>query len=336
MSQRLSLLAAALALPAAGLSLQGSSASAAEGRLAVNQIGKIQIVTVETRGPNPLKLPGRTPGAGDTPYVTNVGAGQPWHFYRTKNGLMLEWLKAHKDPDTIAIMIDGSDMILGGCNESFIMQKYEDTLQASGGGANMTMVMSAETACFPHEMDWHFRDNATWENRRKNVTNRVANLPENWLKPWTPCADKKKAPCDTVPAYRYPNWGWVMGPVKSLTPLFEYVYNQGHKKGNDNLDQARAQWWMLWHPDRITLDYTGSLVLSIHQMAYGRPDHHAPIELRKDWHGHPWVHNKILNQPCCFAHGNGDGEGLVTRMMRKMDNMMNEPASADLENKSSS
>eukprot|EP00959_Pyramimonas_sp_CCMP1952_P441110 9234660-Pyramimonas_sp.AAC.1 len=71
-----------------------------------------------------------------------------------------------------------------------------------------------------------------------------------------------------------------MGPVKDLYPLFEFVYanggNPNHKR--DTIDQMRAQWWMLFNPDKITLDYTGSLVLSTHQMAWGRKDSEAQGE----------------------------------------------------------
>jgi len=292
---------------------------------AVRHIGNISVVTVETRASNPMRLPGRIPGGNAM--VTNAGAGAPWQFYRTKNGLMLKWIeeKMKKDPDAMAIMIDGGDMILGGCDEAFVWDKYRKIMQASGG-PDMTLVMSAETACFPHEMDWHFRDNSTWETRRSAVNSQVENLADDWVLPWTPCRDWKQAPCDPEPkrAYRYPNWGFVMGPVKDLQPLFKFVYNDGGhpKKGKgDTIDQMRAQWYMLWHANKITLDYTGSLVLSMHNMVWGRPDSEAPIELLKDEKGKPWIRNKIINQPCCFAHGNGDGEGIVNRMIIQMNNL---------------
>jgi len=293
---------------------------------AVRHIGNISVVTVETRANNPMRLPGRNSGANSDAMVTNEGAGAPWQFYRTKNGLMLKWIeeKMKEDPEAMAIMIDGGDMILGGCDEAFIWDKYRKIMQASGG-PNMTLVMSAETACFPHEMDWHFRDNSTWEKRRSAVNSQVENLADDWVLPWTPCRDWKQAPCDPEPkrAYRYPNWGFVMGPVKDLQPLFKFVYNNGGhpKKSGDTIDQMRAQWWMLFRPHKITLDYTGSLVLSIHQMAWGRKDSEAPIEIVKNETGKPWIRNKITNQPCCFAHGNGDGEGLINRMIIRMNNL---------------
>lgn len=289
-------------------------------RTGVRHIGNISVVTVETRAGNPMRLPGRLSGNSSNSTVTNVGAGEPWKFYRTKNGLMLKWIDdaMKKDPEAMAIMIDGGDMIFGGCDETFIWDKYRQILRASGGGPNMTLVMSAETACFPWDMGWRFRENAFWEQRRSAVDSQVENLTDDWVLPWTPCGDHKIAPCDgkAKRAYRYPNWGFVMGPVKDLKPLFTWVYNDGGKKGE--LDQLRAQWWTLSNPDRITLDYTGSLVLSIHQMAYGRPDNQAPIQIVRNEKGQPEIRNKILGQPCCFAHGNGDGEGLINRMIVEM------------------
>jgi len=323
-----------------GLSLQSSlkdedlslgSSLSDEGWLAgygaaVRHIGNISVVTVETRASNPMRLPGRNTGDSDA-MVTNPGAGAPWEFYRTKNGLMLKWINEtmQKDPEQMAIMIDGGDMILGGCDEKFVWDKYRKILKASGGGPNMTLVMSGETACFPIEMDWHFRDNATWEQRRSAVNKQVENLADDWVLPWTPCGDKKQAPCDPVSkrAYRYPNWGFVMGPVKDLYGIFEFVYNKGGNpnKKRDTIDQMRAQWWMLWNDDKVTLDYTGSLVLSTHQMAWGMKDSEAPIEIVRDEKGKPMIRNKIINQPCCFAHGNGDGEGLINRMIIEMNNL---------------
>lgn len=182
----------------------------------------------------------------------------------------------------------------------------------------MTMVMSAETACFPQNMAWRFRENASLESRRVAVSKAVENLTADWVRPWAPCADKKVAPCDSQPAYRYPNWGWVMGPVKSLKPLFEFVYHGGARH---ELDQERAEWWLYTNQDKITLDYAGAMVLSTHQMIHGRPDDQAPLELKMNKRGQPWILNKITGEPCCFAHGNGNGEGFINRMMERMNNL---------------
>ncbi|CAK0825255.1 unnamed protein product [Prorocentrum cordatum] len=290
-------------------------------RTGVRHIGSISIVTVETRAGDPMKLPGRNAGAGADTSVKNVGVGHPWKYYRTKNGLMLKWINEtfQKDPETMAIMIDGGDMVFGGCDEQFLSRKYKEILKASGGGSNMKIVMSAETACFPIDMGWRFRENATWEMRRSAVNKQVENLPDDWVLPYTPCSDKKVAPCDANNiGYRYPNWGWVMGPVKDLLPLFEFVYNKGIR---GSMDQARAQWWMLYNPDRATLDYAGSLVLSTHQMAHGRPESKAPLEIKLDERNQPFILNKITKQPCCFAHGNGNGEALIGSLARRMNNL---------------
>lgn len=289
---------------------------------AVRHIGDIKVVTVETRAGDPMKLPGRLTGEHEDTTVTNVGAGQKWKYYRTKNGLMLKWINEtiEKDPNTMAIMIDGGDMVYGGCDEKFLMSKYNNILKASGGGPQMNLVMSAELACFPLEMGWYFRDNKTWEARRTAVNSQVENLKDDWVDQYAPCSDHKIAPCDAKDrrGYRYPNWGFVMGPVKNLKPLFEFVYNKGQR---GQLDQMRAQWWMLSNFEKITLDYSGSMVMSIHNMAHGRQASEAPIELTKDKQGKPFILNKVTNQPCCFAHGNGNGEALVTQMARQMNNL---------------
>jgi len=290
-------------------------------RAGVRHIGNISIVTVETRAGDPMKLPGRNAGVDADASVKNVGVGHPWKYYRTKNGLMLKWINEtfQKDPDTMAIMIDGGDMVFGGCDEKFLWRKYKEILNASGGGRNMKIVMSAETACYPINMGWRFRENTTWEQRRSAVNKAVENLPDDWVLPYTPCSDKKVAPCDVENrAYRYPNWGWVMGPVKDLLPLFEFVYNKGRRGSND---QERAQWWMLSNPDRVTLDYAGSLVLSTHQMAHGRPESEAPLEIKVDERHQPFILNKITKQPCCFAHGNGNGEAFIGSLSRRMNNL---------------
>jgi len=290
-------------------------------RTGVRHIGNINIVTVETRAGDPMKLPGRNAGVHADTSVNNVGVGEPWKYYRTKNGLMLKWINEtfQKDPGTMAIMIDGGDMVFGGCDEGFLWWKYGQILKASGAGPNMKIVMSAELASFPIEMGWRFRENTTWEQRRSAVNKQVENLPDDWVLPYTPCSDKMFAPCDSENmAYRYPNWGWVMGPVRDLLPLFEFVYNKGIK---GSMDQSRAQWWMLSHPDRVTLDYAGSLVLSTHQMAHGRPESAGPLEIKMDKRNQPFILNKITKQLCCFAHGNGNGEALIGSLSRQMNNL---------------
>jgi len=290
-------------------------------RTGVRHIGDINIVTVETREGDPMTLPGRNAGDHADTSVKNVGVGHPWKYYRTKNGLMLKWINEtfQEDPGTMAIMIDGGDMVFGGCDEKFLWWKYKEILKASGAGPNMKIVMSAELACYPIDMGRYFRESTAWEQRRSAVNKQVENLPDDWVLPYTPCSDKKAAPCDKKNrAYRYPNWGWVMGPVKDLLPLFEFVYNKG-KKGS--MDQRLAQQWMLSYPDRATLDYAGSLVLSTHQMAHGRPESAGPLEIKMDKMHQPFILNKITKQPCCFAHGNGNGEGFIGSLARQMNNL---------------
>jgi len=290
-------------------------------RAGVRHIGDISIVTVETRAGDPMKLPGRNAGSDADTTVKNVGEGHHWKYYRTKNGLMLKWINEtlQKDPETMAIMIDGGDMVFGGCDEKFLRWKYEEILKASGGGRNMKIVMSAELASFPNGMARRFRENTTWEQRRSAVNKQVENLPDDWVLPYSPCSDKKIAPCDKHNmSYRYLNWGWVMGPVKDLQPLFEFVYNKGIR---GSMDQERAMWWMLGNSDRATLDYASSLVLSTHNMVHGRPESHAPLEIKMDERHQPFILNKITNQPCCFAHGNGNGERFTNSLSRQMNNL---------------
>lgn len=324
-------LSACLALDTAALQVSAGAEDAdddadadsdAEGLLSGYQarardIGLIKVVTVETRAGDPMKLPGRNAGTGDTSMVKNVGAGEKWHYYRTKNGLMLKWINEtiERNPDQLAIMIDGGDMVFGGCDEAFLMRKYTATLEASGGGPNMTVVMSAETGCYPKDMGKMFRKSADLEARRARVAHEVSNLTADWVKDHAPCTDRRVAPCDASPAYRYPNWGWVMGPVKSLKPLFEFVYHDGRR---GELDQERAEWWVMAHQDHITLDYAGSMVLSTHQMVHGRPESEAPVQIRVNDKGEPWIANRITGEPCCFLHGNGNGEGFVNKMMKEM------------------
>lgn len=65
-------------------------------------------VTLQTKGSSLLQK------VGGPFEVVNIGAGKPWHGYKTKFELLLPFLKSKKDDDLVAFM-DGTDIFWGGC-----------------------------------------------------------------------------------------------------------------------------------------------------------------------------------------------------------------------------
>ena len=93
-------------------------------------------VTLQTKGPSLLQK------VGGPFKVVNLGAGKPWHGYKTKFELLLPFLRSKKDDDLVAFM-DGSDIFWGGCEMNDFMHYYQQILEASGA----SIVISAEIAC---------------------------------------------------------------------------------------------------------------------------------------------------------------------------------------------
>lgn len=271
-------------------------------RTFVNGIGKIPVIVVETRQPDPYYYS----GAPDTETI-NSGAGQAWEGWQTKNCLMrkeLEKLVA-ENPQQHAVLTDGADVTFGGCGEHHLLEAYRKTVMASDGAP---IVLGAELGLYPgvDHPGWHGLDVAKryddLEPRRRNVL-REMGLAEDLYAKHASCTNTGIGPCSDPPRLKYANGGFRMGRVQDLLNLHTVLCND---RGDEQMKLTNLMFDL---PGNITLDYTGSLVMNLHNFHEG-----AFQFLHKETNG--FVSNDVLGHAQCFVHGNGDGKDPFEQLVK--------------------
>lgn len=240
-------------------------------------------VTLQTKGSSLLQK------VGGPFEVVNIGAGKPWHGYKTKFERLLPFLKSKKDDDLVAFM-DGTDIFWGGCEMKDFLHYYQQIVEASGA----SIVISAEIACgeqpcnkVPPAPEWAVN---------------LANISLNdgfWQKYVSPkgCGSVG-CPCASPPAIKFLNSGFIIGPVKDLLPMISWSLDNYDKESTLGDQSVLAKYWFA-NTDQIALDYQGALCLSTSDLNPYTLFAKDPIT------GGLW--NKAFGRMQCLTHGNGRG-----------------------------
>merc|ERR1719210_54105 len=132
----------------------------------------------------------------------------------TKNKLFLQWLQdaESSNPDEVAILLDGTDQIWGGCTMQEIMKRYSDTVSASGG---VKLIASAAMGYYPNVPGHKQRYAAAKLTNRRKAILKKHGLQRDWVAPYEHCINNP-GPCSNPPEYQYLNYGFMMGPVRDL------------------------------------------------------------------------------------------------------------------------
>lgn len=294
-------------------SMQTAGAVVKEGLL-----GEIPIATVETMSGQPVHSPGPL-RAEETNGTVSLSSRNKKLFFaeetmrnqwcKTKNGVLMKWLKtaAAQDPEKLVVLVENGDVVFGGCSGEQMRTYYEAIRDASGGAK---VVASAEVSPYPSDMMPYYNRTfrADLEERMSKVS-RALDVKENWAADYADCRDPLGGPCDSPPTYRFMNYGFVMGPAHALEKFVTEVYQAG------GFDQMAAQTYFLKHPEEVTLDYTGNLALSLHNIA---EDDESPLSIKKPLFGKKHLVNKVTGQTQCFVHGNGNSESFVRRLAKEL------------------
>jgi len=253
-------------------------------------------LTIETRTSERLiQMPGSTWRT-----IWNYGVGQPWKGFRTKPSLYLAALQglAKTDPQRIAIMTD-SDILDGGCTDRDLVDRYRKLVNASGGAP---VVVSGDVNQYPAIPSGKEKFNTTFGGQRAKVM-RAFGLSADAM-------DAYKEPKKAT-TYGFVNSGFVMGPIVELEEILRCVLEMGldrdclahpecprTQKGNgkeccfdDQLGWTRCS---LMHPDKVTIDFPGALVISTFALKVM-----VRIEQGR-------LVSDITNGTQCFVHSNGD------------------------------
>eukprot|EP00747_Dinoflagellata_sp_TGD_P031565 gnl/TRDRNA2_/TRDRNA2_135369_c0_seq1.p2 gnl/TRDRNA2_/TRDRNA2_135369_c0~~gnl/TRDRNA2_/TRDRNA2_135369_c0_seq1.p2 ORF type:complete len:137 (-),score=18.23 gnl/TRDRNA2_/TRDRNA2_135369_c0_seq1:40-450(-) len=121
--------------------------------------------------------------------------------------------------------------------------------------------------------------------------------------------------CSQPASMQFLNSGFFMGPAKDLLSMLQSIRHFA-------VDQEGAAQFMFDHPNECTLDYSGDMVLNLHNFR-------APTDLEKPLNdpglvihgeespsGQHTIRNRITGRTACFLHGNGNGKATVASVAR--------------------
>lgn len=314
----------------------------------VGRVDGIPILTIETRME---KREFEFPGASGAE-VSNLGFNQTWeHKAHLKNKAFKKYIDVavEHDPDMLVVMVDGGDVIWGGCDAALLRSTYEATVKGSRGAK---VVLGAEfqpgpktmmRACMRKQHNKEpFESNrrAVLQALGKPVVNRSWDLKfekDYWGELWghvdyefdyiddmyadrTRC-DMHRSFCSNPPKYQFANYGFIMGPVSGLKPLIDLIVEQ-QAKNPELIDQQVALAYHLEHPDLVTLDYSGTMMLSMHNFL-GDLSGNIPSFLKIDAPNHKVI-NEITGKDQCFLHGNGRAKPLLGKLAQEMEVLFKE------------
>jgi len=272
-----------------------------------HDLGSVVVVLVDTRDANRSTL---VPGSNLE--ATNVAAGQAWHGLNSKTAFLLDYVteEAAKFPGRLAVLIDGGDVLYGGCKPKFLIETYKSIVAASRteSGRIPSVVLGAELGAAP---SWIQEDYKPLEARARHVID-ASGLGSNSYTQFSDCRDMKFGPCSEPVLMQYLNSGFYMGPMHDLQLMLEEVQNFTQQSKTDN-DQENAARYYFEHSDRCTLDYSGRLVLNLHNFremrSWGRhePQGLLAVEQGSGRDGDK-VRNTVTGDIQCFVHGNGNGK----------------------------
>lgn len=251
--------------------------------------------------------------------VTNVGAGKPWSGLKTKTEYFIDWLESDTgSPDRMIVLVDGGDVVYGGCSEQDLLQRYHNIIAWSHGAPPITnsthfhglVVLGAELGAYPPSQAAKY---VPFGDRQRWVISRTAS-PDAYSR-FADCRDTRVGPCSQPLAMQYLNSGFYMGPAHAVLSMLREV----KEFFNDQQGAAEA---MFKHPDLYTLDYLGDMVLNLHNFKAPKQGFAEPGFVVEFVESQCEARNRVNGKVQCFVHGNGNGKGSVHRLADDLSRCM--------------
>jgi len=238
-----------------------------------------------------------------------------WQYQRNKKAALDKWLEwwVRQNADKLVVVHSSGDVLYGGCTENILNYKYAQVLNASSG--SHTIVMAAEVSPYPEDLGWKYSVE-NWTEPRRLGALAALGMPEDWASTYANCSDTKNRRCNDPPKYQFANSGLVMGPAQSILEMMAEIRTY---TGPEN------RWfneYFLRNPDKVTLDYAGNIVLSLHNFV--KPGTTGPVEIRNETDNATGaatfrLFNKQADCCVCFVHGNGNSfdtlKGLAAKLV---------------------
>jgi len=257
--------------------------------------------------------------------LLNVGFQKGFEQLMDKPKLYMEWAHAEatKNPDAFAILADGADLLASGCKKLELYKRYHDVVRASGGAR---VLVGAELCQWPFPVADVSREMYNRLEDRRRAILASSNLPEDIYDAAADgCGARRKAKgtwrrsgnfkvlirfctCAQPPRLQFLNSGFIMGPIKAVVNVLLCMLREGETGSGVVDDQHALARCMLAHPEDVTLDYTGDVVLSLAGLNMTKV-----IEMRDGL-----LYNKVTGKVPCFVHGNGAGRPQLYNLSRAL------------------
>mmetsp|Transcript_406 Transcript_406/g.1043 ORF Transcript_406/g.1043 Transcript_406/m.1043 type:complete len:364 (+) Transcript_406:89-1180(+) len=235
--------------------------------------------------------------------VNPSGATTVWGWQRLRFLAVKTWIDylATRNTEKIVVLHASGETLYAGCDENTISYKYNEIITASGG--TQTIVLAAGGSPPQEEMAWRYDITADAEAARTQfLLNAGADLSTH-----ADC-NATVGYCDGTPKYRYASSAFIMGPVGDVAEMFsEMTYWS-------NTENRLVNEYFLSNTDKVALDYSGFLVLSLNNM---KLDANIPVTV-VDNAGAKSFQNKATGTSVCFVHGAGNSHDALKVLAQQL------------------
>jgi len=225
-----------------------------------------------------------------------------WGWEKVRYAAMTTWINywSTRNSDKIVVFHAAGTTLYAGCNENLLMFRYGEIIGASVG--TPTVVVAGEVSPELAEMSWRygFADDTV-------RTTQLSNLGH--ADPATNYADLPSGHIDAAnPKYRYASSAFIMGPAGDIADMFAdmtYWSNTENRLVNE---------YFLKNTDKVAVDYSGMLVLSLNNM---KLDANIPVMV-VDTAGAKSFTNKVTGASVCFVHGSGNSHDALKVLAQQL------------------
>jgi len=283
----------------------------------------IKIVRMLMRESGNITEPPPGSRTGDTPAgqsvrrltgMVNPTAASTVHGWtKHKYQVLKAWMDAQSDSSSLMAIHASGEVLYAGCNESTIQSKYDQIIAASGG--TQTIVMAAEVSPFHDDLAWWYTSGVFFANvntQRTTFLSRMQNdygcsgCVEHWAETRKDCTNAAHGYCTSPAEYQFANSGFIMGPIGDIDLMLSEM-----ARWDSTLERLVNQYF-LNNPDKVALDYTGDLVMSLHNLVPS-----GVVQVQTDGSGKSFL-NLVTNKPVCFLHGDGNSFSRLREMAAEL------------------
>jgi len=238
--------------------------------------------------------------------VNPSGATTCWGWEKVRYAALTTWLNywSARNSDKIVIFHAAGTTLYAGCDENTLMFKYNEIISASMGSP--TVILAAEVEPQQKEMSWrHDTVHTEPETARTAFLTSTSASGFTDLSTYANCTT---GICDSSPKYRYPSSAFIMGPAGDVADMFSEMQYWS------NSENRLAHEYFIKNTDKVALDYSGMLVLSLHNM---KLDSSIPVTV-VDNAGAKSFQNAATGTSVCFVHGSGDSHDALKVLAQEL------------------